>query len=102
MKDAVKLMESMMTEESVRNSYIQVGKEILTISLSNLRKEMNVKQSEMTNFSQTSISKLEKRKDIKITTLIDYLDNLGMGLEIITYPKNNESKKTRRTLLKIN
>lgn len=102
MKDAVKLMESMMTEESVRNSYIQVGKEILTISLSNLRKEMNVKQSEMTNFSQTSISKLEKRTDIKITTLIDYLDNLGMGLEIITYPKNNESKKTRRTLLKVN
>ena len=35
-----------------------------------LRAEMQVKQSDMTNFTQSSVSKIEKRKDIKISTLI--------------------------------
>jgi hypothetical protein len=39
------------------------------------------------------ISKLDNRKDIRISTLIDYLDNLGMGLEITAYPKNSAKKE---------
>lgn len=42
-----------------------------------------------------------KWKDIKISTLIDYLDSLGMGLEIITYPKIATTKSQERVLLKI-
>lgn len=53
----------------------------------------------MTSFSQSSISKIEGRKDIKISTLIDYLDNLGMGLEIRAYSKASPFKDT--VLLKI-
>ena len=55
----------------------------------------------MANFTQSSVSKIEKRKDIKISTLIDYLDSLGMGLEIITYPKMAVSKKQEKILLKV-
>jgi len=44
---------------------------------------------------------IEKRKNIKISTLIDYLDSLGMGLEIITYPKCAVSKQQERVLLKV-
>ena len=55
----------------------------------------------MANFTQSSISKIEKRKDMKISTLIDYLDSLGMGLEIITYPKVSVSNKQEKVLLKV-
>jgi len=67
--------------------------EILAIRLGQLREKLGVKQNEFNNFSQTSISRLEKRKDIRISTLIEYLNNLGMGLEITAYPKNSTGKE---------
>lgn len=99
MKDAIKMMESKMSPEAVKRAQMKAEQDIMTIRLAQLREEKNVKQSEMKNFTQSSVSKIEKRKDIKISTLIDYLDSLGMGLEILTYPKyqNSESK----VLLKI-
>ena len=100
MKNAIKMMESNMSQESVRRAHIKAEQDIMTIRLAQLREEQNVKQSEMTNFSQSSVSKIEKRTDIKISTLIDYLDSLGMGLEIITYPKTANSKKQEKVLLK--
>lgn len=101
MKDAIKMMESNMSPEAVRRTHIKAEQDIMTIRLAQLRKEQNVKQSEMTNFTQSSVSKIEKRKDIKISTLIDYLDSLGMGLEIITYPKLAVSKNQEKVLLKL-
>ena len=97
MKDAIKMMESNMSPEAVRRTHIKAAQDIMTIRLAQLREE----QSEMTNFTQSSISKIEKRKDIKISTLIDYLDSLGMGLEIITYPKLAVSKNQEKVLLKL-
>ena len=101
MKNAIKMMESSMSPESIRRAHIKAEQDIMSIRLAQLREEQNVKQSEMTNFTQSSISKIEKRKDIKISTLIDYLDSLGMGLEIITYPKHASSGKQGKTLLKV-
>ncbi len=101
MKDVIKMMESNMSPESVRRAHIKAEQDIMTIRLAQLREEQNIKQSEMANFSQSSVSKIEKRKDIKISTLIDYLDNLGMGLEIITYSKRAVLDKQERVLLKI-
>lgn len=101
MKDAIKMMESNMSPEAVRRTHIKAVQDIMTIRLAQLREEQNVKQSEMTNFTQSSVSKIEKRKDIKISTLIDYLDSLGMGLEIITYPKLAFSKNQEKVLLKV-
>ena len=67
--------------------------ESLNIRLALLREKYGVKQSEITNFTQTAVSKLENRKDIRISTLIDYLDSLGMGLEITACPKNSTKKE---------
>jgi hypothetical protein len=58
-----------------------------------LREKYGVKQSEISNFTQTAVSKLEKRKDIRISTLVDYLDSLGMGLEIAACHKNSNKKE---------
>jgi len=101
MKDAIKMMENNMSEEAVRRAHIKAEQDIMAIRLAELREEQNVKQSEMANFTQSSVSKIEKRKDMKISTLIDYLDSLGMGLKIITYPKIAVSKKQEKILLNI-
>jgi hypothetical protein len=101
MKNAIKMMESMMTPESVRKAHIKAEQEILTIRLAQLSEVMNKKQSEIKNFTQSSVSKIEKRKDIKISTLIDYLDSLGMGLEITAYPKKSKKAAEKTVLLKI-
>ena len=101
MHNAIKMMESKMKPESVTRSRAIAEQEILTIKLSQLREKLGVKQDEFTNFSQTSISRLEKRKDIRISTLIEYLNNLGMGLEIKTFPKKNSKKINEEILLRI-
>ena len=101
MKDAIKMMESQMSPESVKKAHLKAEQEILAIRLAALREEENVLQSEMKNFSQTSVSRIEKRKDMKISTLIDYLDSLGMGLEIIAYPKAETQNRKEKILLKV-
>ena len=101
MRDAIKMMESKMTPESAARSRIMAEQEILTIRLGQLREKLGVKQDEFDNFSQTSISRLEKRKDIRISTLIEYLNNLGMGLEIKIFPKKRRKKVKEEILLRV-
>jgi len=101
MNDAIKMMESKMKPESVERSRIMAEQEILAIRLGQLREKLGVKQDEFNNFSQTSISRLEKRKDIRISTLIYYLNNLGMGLEIKTFPKTNIKNINEEILLRV-
>jgi len=94
-------MESKMKAESVARSRLMAEQEILTIRLGQLREKLGKKQNEFDGFSQTSISRLEKRKDIRISTLIEYLHNLGMGLEIKTFPKSNVKKVKKEVLLRV-
>jgi hypothetical protein len=101
MRDAIKMMESKMKAESVARSRLMAEQEILTIRLGQLREKLGKKQDEFDGFSQTSISRLEKRKDIRISTLIEYLNNLGMGLEIKTFPKANVKKIKEEVLLRV-
>jgi transcriptional regulator with XRE-family HTH domain len=101
MHNAIKMMELKMKPESVMRSHAIAEQEILTIKLGQLREKLGVKQDEFTNFSQTSISRLEKRKDIRISTLIEYLNNLGMGLEIKTFPKKKSKKINEEILLRV-
>jgi transcriptional regulator with XRE-family HTH domain len=65
----------------------------LIIKLKALRGKYGIKQEDVANFSQTAISKLERRKDLKISTLIDYLESLGFGLEITALQKENNAVK---------
>ena len=101
MNNAIQMMESKMKPESVERSRIMAEQEILTIKLGQLREKLGVKQGEFNNFSQTSISRLEKRRDIRISTLIEYLNNLGMGLEIKTFPKTGSKKIKEEILLRV-
>jgi hypothetical protein len=100
-KNAIEAMESMMSSESVQRARMKAEQEILAIKLGQLREKRGLKQNEVENFSQTSISRLEKRRDIKISTLVEYLNSLGMGLEIKTYPKDKNVELKEEVLLKI-
>jgi transcriptional regulator with XRE-family HTH domain len=71
----------------------------LNIKLKELRGKYGLKQNDVSNFSQTAISKLERRKDMKISTLIEYLECLGFGLEITALPKKKNAAK--EILLKV-
>ena len=86
-KNAVKTMEATLSPERVARARKSAEKEIFCIRLSDLRKQMKVKQVDICSFTQSAISKLERRKDMKISTLVDYLENIGMGVEIKVYPR---------------
>ena len=58
MKDAIKMMESNMSPEAVRRAHIKAEQDIMSIRLAQLREEMNIKQSEMENFTQSSVSQM--------------------------------------------
>ena len=86
-------LDARMNPEVLARAKKMAQKESLNIRLAILREKYGVKQSEIENFSQTAVSKLENRKDIRISTLIDYLDSLDMGLEITAYPRNSAEKE---------
>ena len=94
-------LEAMLPPVRVQRAKKEAEKEIFRIRLSELRKQMGVKQEDILSFTQSGISKLESRKDMKISTLVEYLQNIGMGLEIKAYPKKRKYKEDEFVLLKI-
>ena len=100
-KNAVQAMENMMNADRVRRARRTADREILAIQLAKLRERQGVKQSEMKAFTQTAVSKLERRKDMKLSTLIEYLQGIGMGLEIRVYRKGARRAGRKETLLRV-
>ncbi len=100
-KNAVKAMEGMMSADRVRRARLAADREILALHLAKLRERQGVKQSDMKAFTQSAVSKLERRKDMKLSTLIEYLEGIGMGLEIRVYRKGARSKGKAETLLRV-
>jgi hypothetical protein len=86
-------LDAKMNPEVLARAKKMAQEESLNIRLAILREKYGIKQCDITNFTQTAVSKLEKRKDIRISTLIDYLDSLGMGLEINACPRSSTKKE---------
>ncbi len=86
-------LDAKMKPEVLKRAKKIAERELLKIKLSELRSAQGLKQSDVPNFTQTAVSKIENRKDIRVSTLIDYLESLGMGLEITAIPKNQTAKK---------
>lgn len=98
--DFINEMESMLLAEDVGKAN-KLSKNILfQISLKELREKRGLTQEDIHAFKQASVSKIESRKDIKLSTLIDYLHCLGMEIEIRARPKGEESKRKDVILLK--
>ena len=89
MNDAIKMMESKMSPDAVLRSRIMAEQEILAIRLNKLKEKIDGNQTGFHSINVKSISRNERQTDMKISTLIEYLDSLGLGLEIKIFPKNN-------------
>jgi transcriptional regulator with XRE-family HTH domain len=94
-------LEAKMKPEVLEKARKIYERESLNIKLSQLREKQGVKQGDVSLFTQTAVSQLENRKDIKISTLIDYLESLGMGLEIRAYPKGQPQSLNQEILLRV-
>ena len=87
-KDAMKAMESAMSEESIARSDGIYERESLLLKLAELRAQYKIKQSEIKGFSQPAISRIEGRTDIKLSTLIKYLTQMELKMEIRVRPRH--------------
>jgi hypothetical protein len=94
-----RLMGSRFTQKEREEINSEVKKELLKIKLADLRRVMNITQSEMEGCSQPAIASLEKRKDMKISTLASYLSKIGMGMEIKVFPKHRKPTVPKEMLL---
>ncbi len=99
-KNGIKRMESRLTRTQVKKARQEAQQEIFKIRLSELRKEMGLRQEDIPSFSQSGLSKLEGRKDMKISTLVEYMKSIGMRLEIKAMPLKGKSAKHGVVLVK--
>jgi len=86
-------LEARMNPAVLARAKKMAQEESLNVRLAILREKYGMKQSDISKFTQTAVCKLENRKDIRISTLINYLDSLGMGLEITARPRNSTKKE---------
>jgi hypothetical protein len=56
--------------------------EIQKIKLKQLRESLGVKQNELKGLAQSEVSKIERRKDMKISTIVKYAESLGFKVLI--------------------
>ena len=99
-RDFVDELEALLPVERVRRAKKEAQKEILQLKLAEVRKGMGVRQQDIKAFSQSGISKLESRSDMKISTLVAYMNSIGMEVEIRAYPKRRATKAKSILLLK--
>lgn len=92
-RDAIKSMESVMSRKSIERSKNKARKEILQIRLAELRKLRQLTQSQVKGFTQVDVSRLEKRDDMKLSTLIKYVRGLGADLEIKARLKDQDEEE---------
>jgi hypothetical protein len=89
-----------MTPESVVRAEEKANQIMLNLKLGELRKELGIKQGDIKGFSQSGVSKIEGREDLKISTLISYCKALGVEVEIKTFLKKALPKSRSKVLLR--
>ena len=81
-------MENVMSDESIVRSDAIYEREKFILKLAELREQFNIKQTDMKGFSQSSISRIEGRNDIKLSTLIKYLTQMDLEMQIKVRPRH--------------
>jgi hypothetical protein len=69
------------------------------MSLKELRKHLGIKQKAIKSFKQASVSKIESRHDIKISTLCEYMHELDLNVEIRAVRRNDTGEELESFLL---
>jgi len=98
-KDFFSEAEKVMSKESIEKANNKAQKSILKLKLADLRKQKGINQTDIEGFSQTSISRIESRDDIKISTLVEYVHALGMEVEIKAVKKKKSKNSDNEIVL---
>ena len=93
--------EKSMSKDSIHRAEREANKIMLNLGLAELRKHAGHAQSEIPGYRQSSVSKIEARKDMKISTLVSYCHSLGLGVEINAVQVNQKGKSIKKNLLRI-
>ncbi|PJZ43790.1 helix-turn-helix domain-containing protein [Leptospira brenneri] len=80
-------------QDIISQAKAEAQKEIFKLKLAELRQNQGIKQTDVDGFSQVSVSRIESRSDIKISTLIDYVHACGFDVEIKAVPRRNKKKE---------
>ncbi len=87
-KDAMMAMESVMSYESIAQSDAIYESQLFILKLAELREQYNIKQTDIKSSSQPSISRIKDRNDIKLSTVIKYLTQMDLEMEIKVRPRH--------------
>ncbi len=99
-KKFFKEAEKVLPADRIKRAKEKTQDLILKMRLAELRESMAINQTEIKGFTQSNVSRLETRKDLKLSTLIKYIHSLGMELIIKAKPKRKRSKTDEILLLK--
>jgi hypothetical protein len=91
---------SQLTPERLVRAHSKAMSEIFSIRLSKLRTQQGIAQTEVKGFTQSNVSRLETRDDMKLSTLLQYLDSIDMDVEITVKPKHGDKHVTPIKILK--
>ena len=73
------------------DSAVRRGEEIVDfLRLAEARKVMGLRQTDINGYTQAAVSKIENRPDIKLSTLINYMESIGMNIKISGLPHDEE------------
>lgn len=75
--------QSVMPPEKFKRALDRGDEIVAFLKLAEARKKMGLRQVDIEGFTQAEVSKIENRPDIKLSTLIDYLKSIGMGVKIV-------------------
>ncbi|MDR0908686.1 MAG: XRE family transcriptional regulator [Spirochaetaceae bacterium] len=90
---AIPELDRIMGPELAKKAHERAEKEILRLKLKEFRKNHKKTQADVTAFKQSSVSKIERRNDFKLSTLVEYMQSLDMGLEITAIPKDGSRRE---------
>ena len=80
-RDFSKHAERSLGTEKFSHAKARATKEVGRILLAELRKKLQLNQTDVRGFRQADVSKIENRSDLKVSTLTKYVTE-GLGLEI--------------------
>lgn len=89
-RDAIKHMDSVIGPKRAKRAEARAQREAHKIRLAELRKLGKLTQSQVKGFTQVEVSKIENREDMKVSTLIRYVQGLGADIKIIASLKDGD------------
>ena len=91
-KDFFQEAKKYLSAQRIQKAKARAHTEVFKIRLSELRQKQGINQASVKGFTQSAVSKLEARKDMKVSTLLEYLDSIGMNIEILVHSKTHKMK----------